>query len=71
MNAVSHPDIAQMHRLLSRAVDTGILTAREAAQVRAGVWLDDDGEMNMPDDMDRQMAKLFMMEVVPANERPL
>lgn len=60
-----------LHALLERAVADGVLTAREAMQMRHRVLVDADGACSMPDDMDRQMGKLFMMEVVPANARPL
>lgn len=71
MSAVSNPDTDHIHQLLSRAVSSRVLSSREAAQMRAGLWLDEEGVVNMPCDMERQMAKLFMMEVVPANHRPL
>lgn len=57
--------------LLDRAVVDGVLTYREAVQMRDRVVVDAEGACSLPDDMDRQMGKLFMMEVVPANAWPL
>jgi hypothetical protein len=57
--------------LLEQAVDLGVLTSREAAHVRGCAEVDEQGHCSVPDDMQRQMGKLFMMQVVPVNTWPL
>lgn len=57
--------------LLEKAVGDGVLTNREALQMRDRMTLDDSGACTWPKEMDRQLGKLFMMEVVPANHLPL
>lgn len=57
--------------LLNDAVALGVLSVREAAQLRGRVRVDAQGHWFLPEDMDRQLGKLFMMSVVPANTLPL